>query len=124
MNDEANFNFGKVRILEDCVISEINEGEIIDAKQAEEIFEFCESKFMGRPYGYISNRINSYSINPLIYLKLNHSCNVVAIAIITKNKNVVVNASIEKHFSIKPLQIFDQEQAAKEWINNILNSSN
>ena len=122
MNYEAIFSFGTVVIKDNIAIAEMNPEVSIDMDEAIELYDFCESYFKGKPYAYLSRRINSYSINPLIHLNLTDKYNVRALAVITDTKIGNVNACIEKHFFTKPFGIFKTEESAIEWINNILDS--
>ena len=121
MIDEANFSFGKIQIFDDFVISEINEGVTVDIKELREILNYCENKFDGRPYGYISKRVHSYSVNPIVYMKVVPEFRLGAIAIVTQSKNGHINAQIESHFYTGPFKVFQADQDAKSWIKSTIN---
>lgn len=120
MKAEINFNFGKVQVVDNLVISEIFEGRIIDAKELTQILEYGQEHFKGRSFGYISRRTNSYGVNPLVYINTMQKYKVSAIAIITTSANGIINAQIEKRFFEGHYEIFDNEADALLWINKIL----
>ena len=116
MNDEAVFPFGKVEICDSYIISEPYEGVTIDNEELQTILNHCKNIFKEKPYGYICRRVNSYSVNPLVYLKDSKTHNVKAVAIVVRSSSGNSTANIEKHFSAVPFQIFNEEEESKKWI--------
>ncbi|WP_051621268.1 hypothetical protein [Leeuwenhoekiella sp. MAR_2009_132] len=77
----------------------------------------CLDYFNDQPFGYISVRNHSYSINPLIYLELNKIDNLRAFAIVSRTSIGRGNAKIEGQFFNKPFGIFETKRDAEKWIN-------
>lgn len=123
MNDSAIFRFGKIDIFNNYIISEPYEGVTIGDEELKTILDYCENLFKDRPFGYICRRVHSYSVNPMVYLKTNMGHNVKAVAIVVQSRNGISIANMEKHFSPKPFQIFIDEEKAKEWIIEKLDTS-
>lgn len=73
-----------------------------------------------RSFIYISNRINSYSVDPNDYKYLNKIPSLKAIAIVSKLDSARQNAMLEKSFSTKDLEIFEDITDAYEWALAIL----
>ena len=70
--------------------------------------------------GYISNRINSYSIEPQLWTTIGEEFDfLVAGAIVIYNKISYVNASIEKRFSKNSIKRCKSLDEAINWINNL-----
>jgi hypothetical protein len=90
--------FGSVTFLENIQIAELNEGILFDIPQNREILAIARERFNNQPYGYISNRVNSYSVNPIIYMEAANFPNLVAVAIVSSNPVAQQNALIEKQF--------------------------
>jgi hypothetical protein len=70
---------------------------------------------------YVSNRIKSYSVDPLIYHKIEDIPNLLAIAIVPKTEIMRKNAEYERKFYHKPYGIFDSLRDAILWTDQILN---
>ncbi|MEH6408398.1 MAG: hypothetical protein V7767_14065 [Leeuwenhoekiella sp.] len=115
MINEAKFSFGKITFEGDFVIAEINNGIVFDVCDSKKLFEYCDKFYEGRSYNYISNRINSYSVNPVIYLSLD-KYNVTAMAIVTTLALTKQNSFLEKHFAQLPLEVFENILEAKIWL--------
>ncbi|TJY37718.1 hypothetical protein [Pontimicrobium aquaticum] len=63
-NASFNFPWGGLYFYEDFVISEISEGVVLGRSQFLEAMNLANDYFgIEKPYGLISNRVNSYSIN-------------------------------------------------------------
>lgn len=52
---------------------------------------------------YISNRITSFSVNPIVYKEIEKTSNLVAIAVIPNNEKMFKRAEYESKFIISPL---------------------
>jgi len=73
-----------------------------------------------KPWIYISNRVNSYSVDPNDYKYLNNVPTLKGIAIVDAKESGKVNAQLEGSFSKKPFKIFLSMVDAFEWANTIL----
>ncbi len=62
--------FGTVTFFKNIQIAELNEGILFDIPKNQELLALARERFNNQPYGYISNRVNSYSVNPIIYMDL------------------------------------------------------
>ncbi|TJY34679.1 hypothetical protein [Pontimicrobium aquaticum] len=65
-NSHASYNFpwGDLYFYENFIISEISEGSVIGESQFMEAMNLTNDYFgVEKPYGLISNKVNSYSIN-------------------------------------------------------------
>ena len=70
--------------------------------------------------GYISNRINSYSMNPESWNKVDETYGViVAGAVVTYNKMTYMNATLEKRFYKKSIKRCTTLNEAINWILNL-----
>lgn len=114
--------FGSITFLDNILIAELNEGILFDIPHNKELLELGREHFNGKPYGYISNRINSYSVNPMIHLDSAKSPNLVAIAIVSDKEVVKQNTIIEKQFfrNKSSFEVFDTIDEAIIWINSQL----
>ena len=69
---------------------------------------------------YISNRVTSYSVNPLVYKEVEKMSNLVAIAIIPNDLKMRQSAEFEKQFFNKPFEIFNNLTDAINWVEKIV----
>jgi len=123
MNKSAlNLEFGKVTILDNILIAELNEGILLDIAHNRELLNIAKESFNNEAYGYISNRTNSYSVNPMIHLESASVENLAAIAVVSTNTIVKQNTIIEKQFfrHRSSFEVFETLEEAIHWIENQL----
>ncbi|MFN4764080.1 hypothetical protein ACKGJN_13205 [Gillisia sp. Q332] len=111
-------DFGKVTIIDNILIAELNEGILFDVENNRKLLNLGNKIFKGMPYGYISNRVNSYAINPMIYLESSSTINLKAIAVVSSNPVCQQNTLLEKQFYKEgdSFEVFDTLEAAINWI--------
>ena len=93
--------FGNFYFFETFFFSEIHEGVHFDWDMIQEIMDYVV-EFYGTAakLGYISNRVNSYSMNPQTWNKVKKKYNIiVAGAIISYTKTTFLSASLEKEMT-------------------------
>lgn len=121
-NSAIELPFGSVIFINNIQIAELNEGIIFDISHNKELLDLAQKRFNMFPYGYISNRVNSYSINPLIHLESANVENLISIAIVSKNPLVRQNTIIEKQFfrNKSSFEVFENLEEAIQWTNTQL----
>ena len=112
--------FATVNLHEDFAVVEIKEGIVYNTEHNEALIAIGKVHYVDRPFGYISNRINSYSLDPIIYLKSGTIDNLKAIAIVSENPRNRTAAELEKKFYCKHFEIFNNLEEAKRWMNLIV----
>ncbi len=114
--------FGSVTFLDNIQIAELNEGILFDVPHNQEILDLARKQFKSQPYGYISNRVNSYSVNPMIHLESANVSNLMAIAVVSKNPVVKQNCIIEKQFfrHSSSFEVFETLDEAVNWMKHQL----
>lgn len=112
----------QVFIHENFLINEIREGKAIHPGHVEILRELVERHFKVRPLIYISNRIYSYSVNPITYTYLPTVKNLKAIGIVATTKESREAAQFEKSFYDKPFKIFNNLTDAIAWSHNIFST--
>lgn len=113
----------EVFIFDEFIINQIKEGVIIEPHHNHQLNEIIKEHFMNREMVYISNRVKSYSVNPLIYPETEAIPNLVAIAIIPLTAKMKENAIYERNFFDKPYEIFESLGDALQWVHIILKRS-
>lgn len=113
-------DYAYLEIYDQIIVSTIFEGVNFDIDQVEELRNFFDDEFNGRPYIYISRRENSYSVNPIIYIDLIKKGHLKGIGIVSINENSLSSADFEKKFSPVPYEVFSTTEEALTWAKKIL----
>lgn len=113
--------FGNYYLFEKFFVGELNEGVHFDWNKtklvAKELIEFYGSD---TKVGFISNRINGYSVEPQNWQKVEKEYNLIyASAIIVYNMPSYLNASLEKHFSKNSIKRCKSIKEAFDWMTNL-----
>jgi hypothetical protein len=113
--------FGEFYLCEKFYLAEIYEGIDLDYNNLRSLMVEIVGFYGERKgIGFISNRINSYSIDPHLYNRIDEEFNmIVASAFVIYSDMSYMNATIEKRFtkrSIKRCMILDE---AIDWILSI-----
>ncbi|WP_229724363.1 hypothetical protein [Winogradskyella forsetii] len=115
-----NLKDADVYIFDNYIINQIREGVTIEAPHDKELNQIVQEHFSGQEIVYISNRVKSYTVDPLIYPKVEQIPNIVAIAIVPKTDIMRQNAAYEKNFYDKTFEIFDTLNEAIVWANKLV----
>lgn len=115
MENTKTFDFGQITFYESYLIVVINEGVIIDDDLNFEITQLIIDYYKERPFIYITNRVNSYSINPRVYEYTSLIDSLKAFVIVSNNETHTENVEVEKIFLKKPIKIFSNIETAVEW---------
>ncbi|MGA9325657.1 MAG: STAS/SEC14 domain-containing protein [Salegentibacter sp.] len=118
----------KIEELQECslefynfyVVSRVHENVIFDEEILEKVRNICRNFFKDQPYVYISKRVHSYNVNPLIYLKLKENEKLSGVAIVSDNFSQLTTANFEKQFSPLPFDIFDNLEEAIAWAQSVV----
>ncbi len=103
---------------------EIDEGVTFNDTHLKELFEIYDLFFRHEPFGYLSNRVNDYSINlsPSLYQAIHP--NLCAVAAVCYNEVSLENALFEKTFyKTKPFQAFIDYDEAVRWLQQQLRAA-
>lgn len=97
------------------VIVEAKEGIMLSYKKDLSVVLLILNITEGKPWVYISNRINSYSIQPLDYKYLNKVPSLKALAVVNYNEVGYLNSELEAKFCKKPFGVFHNVSDAVIW---------
>jgi len=104
-----------ISVYNAIAIVEIEEGVAVSSKNGLEIFERLLSIIGDQPWVYISNRVNSYSLDPNDYRHLNEIQTLKGIGVIQYEKSIKTALELEKMFVKKPFKTFGDLDSAIEW---------
>jgi len=113
---------GRLHFLENMVISEIREGKHLSFKSGNSYLKLI-SDFYGKqkPYGFISNRVNTFSIEALDFPKFTTILtNLKVYAAIGYTHFDKMNMDIEKQFCKVHYRDFDTIKESYNYINGYL----
>jgi hypothetical protein len=120
MKEKLSLDFCEITIYDKYLVVVMNEGINITPKHNKVLVEVTKTHFSKTPFVYITNRINSYSVDPKIYLETAKIENLKGFAVVSENYKAKVNAQIEKMFYNKPFEIFTKLDDAFNWADNFL----
>jgi len=106
----------------DIVIAEAQEGVTLSYETAFSILVKGLQYTFTKPFVYVSNRINSYSVNPNDYIYLEKIPTLKGIAIIASSELSKKNAELELKFFNKPMVIFNTVPEGFQWGKELLHS--
>ncbi|WP_452225953.1 hypothetical protein [Lacinutrix cladophorae] len=110
---------GFVSIFENYLIMEINQGETVTVEDNEKLIKLTETFYSDQEFVYITNRVNSYAVNPAVYFETKKIKNLIGFAVVSEKEIDMSNALIEKLFFDKPFEMFKELDEAISWANTI-----
>ncbi len=115
---EHELPFGTLYFFEHFAIGVMNEGITLSEEENNTLLDLCREHFAGKPYGYISYRINSYSVNPTIYNAFSEEDRrtFIAFAVVSKNPLNELTAKTEKLFFKNFFKQFNTIEEAEAWV--------
>ncbi|PHR94626.1 MAG: hypothetical protein COA80_12600 [Leeuwenhoekiella sp.] len=116
MTTRLDLEIGILEFYDHFVIGLVNPDVNFGQKERLLFLKACLEHFEEKPFGYISVRTFSYSIDPLIYLELNKVESLKAFAVVYYSKVGKGNAELEGQFFKKPFGIFETQSEAMEWM--------
>jgi hypothetical protein len=120
-HDKLEFSFGNFYLFDNFVISEIHEGIHFDWDKILEVIGAVMDYYGAHiKIAYISNRVDSYSIEPQLWYKFHKEFDfIIAIATVAYNDFSYINASIEKQFAQISLKRCEELPEAMDWVKNL-----
>tara|TARA_R100001369_G_scaffold81162_1_gene111933 strand:- start:1753 stop:2160 length:408 start_codon:yes stop_codon:yes gene_type:complete len=116
-----NVKLGRLYLFDNYVVAEFKEGVDINFDNFSDITEIIKKEFKDKPFGFISNRLNSYSINLNDATKFNaYFPNLKAYAIVAYNSITQRVFEIENHFFTFNREAFRNLEHAAEWVEKTL----
>jgi hypothetical protein len=116
-------DFCEVTIFPDYIYVVMNEGINVVPEYNDILLRLTNTYFNGKDFVYITHRINSYSVNPTIYLKTARIKNLKGFAVVAADsEKEIINTKVEKLFFDKPFALFESMEDAIHWKNSLLNS--
>lgn len=114
-------NLGRLYLFDNYIITEFNEGINITFENFSEVSEIIISHYKNEPFGFISNRINSFSLDlndAHLYNKTFPNLKAYAVVVYKPLTHRVFE--IENHFFNFNREVFKNLEKATEWVENTL----
>ena len=116
-----NVTLGHLYLFDNYVVAEFKEGVDINFDNFSDVTEIIKKQFNDKPFGFISNRLNSYSINLKDATKFNaYFPNLEAYAIVAYTAMTRRVFEIENHFFTFNREAFKNLEQAAEWVEKTL----
>ncbi|MEM7087669.1 MAG: hypothetical protein AAF489_15925 [Bacteroidota bacterium] len=110
-------DFATVEVLDFYLVVTMNEGLLFDRSHLTQLYKVFNTYFPDRPFGYISNRINDYTVDPTSYFETKEGPWLAAIAIMCYSEAAYNNAVFERNFYKKrPHKPFYDMEECKKWL--------
>ncbi|SEK23259.1 hypothetical protein SAMN04487910_0028 [Aquimarina amphilecti] len=113
-------DFGLIEIYEDYIKVTINEGVTVSPEHNDVLLEMVEKHYKNKAFLYLTHRINSYAVNPTIYLETAKIENLIGFAVVSDNPIQEKQTKLEKAFFSKELKRFDDIESALQWKTELL----
>ncbi|MCG2461696.1 hypothetical protein K8352_13125 [Flavobacteriaceae bacterium F89] len=115
MGITLNLGFGTVKIYGRYIIAEVNEGVVLGHEHHDVLEEIAETYYHNTTFVYISHRIHSYAVDPMIYVRTSKLTNLVGFAYVSEHTLPLTNAQLEKAFLKKPNFMGRNLENAIQW---------
>ncbi|WP_179345159.1 hypothetical protein [Winogradskyella ursingii] len=122
MKESLTFDFCEISIYDNYLIVEMSEGVTVTPEKNEFLVDLVNKYYANEPFVYITHRVNSYAVDPQVYLQTSKIENLKGFAVVSKDYKAKVNAEIEKMFLKKPFEIFSNLDEAITWSKKLTTS--
>jgi hypothetical protein len=120
-HEKVILNFGSYYLCENFFIMEVNEGEHINSSKLNELLISLRAYYgHHRALAYIANRVNDYSIDPVLWSYLDKDDSILkAAAIVSYRDSTFLNAHIEKKMAKIPMKRALSLGEAINWVKQL-----
>lgn len=124
MNKKVELDCGVIWVQDKVLVNEMDEGSLLDVETNRRILQIGCENFGKECFGYISHRINSYAVNPMVYRESAEHPQLKAIAVVSENPRARESARLEQQFytNKNSFQIFSSLEEAQQWMREVLKS--
>ena len=114
-------DFSTNYLFEDFFIMEVNEGEHFNSERLNILLTEIRSHYGNhKKVAYISNRVNSYSIDPVLWSYFDKDDSVlIAVSIVSYRESTFMNANIEKQLSAISIKRSRSLEEAIGWVQRL-----
>lgn len=120
MEKILNFSFGQMTIYSNYVVTVMKEGITVTPDYNQDLIKVTDTYYKNKPFVYITHRINSYAVDPKIYIETSKIENLKGFAVVSNDFKARINAQIEKLFFKKPYETFSTLDEAFVWADQLV----
>ncbi|MUU77383.1 hypothetical protein [Winogradskyella endarachnes] len=119
--EKLTLDFGTNYLFENFIIMEVNEGVHFNFDKLNELLTEITAHYgFDKKLAYIANRVNSYSIDPILWSYFDKDDNMlVAASIVTYSNSSFMSASIEKKLASISLKRSSSLEEAIGWVQHL-----
>ena len=117
------YDFGTLTVGDHFIVGEMKEGTDIQLDIVSKLIDIAHERFNGERWAYISNRVNSYSLQPLVHFELSKvEKDMIAFAVVTDKELHIKNAELEKSYAggRYEFECFANIENAIDWVTKLL----
>ncbi|SEK23182.1 hypothetical protein SAMN04487910_0026 [Aquimarina amphilecti] len=119
-----NLDFCKLEIYHNYMVAVMNEGIVVCTLKNSILIKIAEKHFKKTPFVYITHRLNSYAVDPIIYIKTAEVSNLIGFAVVSNDPKQKILTTYEKSFFKKEFKQFENLEAALIWKDDIVKKNN
>jgi len=114
-------DIGSYYLLENFFIMEVNEGQHFDWKELNKLLTSLRNHYgYHKTLAYIANRVNSYSIDPLLWSYFDKDDSIlIAASIVSYRDSTFLSANIEKQLASISLKRAKTLEEAINWVQQL-----
>jgi len=112
-------DIGTLIFFKKFALMKVKEGVHLGIDEIQKLEIILSQYYKDKPYGYICDKANSYSVNPIGYRALNNISQLKCFAVIKEYSNSY-DIQVEKHFIKKPFHVFRTFEEAVRWIESFI----
>ncbi|MFD2551035.1 hypothetical protein ACFSQP_04320 [Bizionia sediminis] len=109
------YSVGEITLYDTHMIAVMNEGITVKTDLYADLLEIVQEHYSNKKFVYITHRVNSYAVDPGIYLKMSKIDNLLGFAVVYGNTIKFDNTDFEQSFISVPFKTFKTLHAAKTW---------
>lgn len=119
MEDHLRYDFGDIYISNRFLIGKMFVGTKINEKHNLILKNLIDTYFVNKPFVYISLRVNTYKVDPTLFINTSKIKNLIGGAVVSEGFEGKKKAEKDFEYLEKPFRIFDTIEEAKAWGNSL-----
>ncbi|WP_353778700.1 hypothetical protein [Winogradskyella sp. 3972H.M.0a.05] len=114
-------DFADLYLCDDFFIMEVNEGIHFDREKLDDLLDSLRNHYGNhKRLAYIANRVNSYSIEPILWSYFDEDDSILfAASIVSYRDSTYMSANIEKKMAAISIKRSDSLERAIDWVQNL-----
>ena len=113
---QTELDFAVVKFFDTYVLCKISQGASVGIEEVVKLHKLYREYYGAKRYGYIFDRTDDFTIDPISYMQCSYYPDVTAFAIIAPNPVTKKTVQFEEKFSKMQLKTFDTLEDAQLWM--------